>query len=228
MEKLLVKDKDIVVPGQELARSIEYVPTGGCFRDNDSIISSKLGLVSINGRVINIIPLTGKYIPKEGDIVIGKIIDIGFNGWYLDIGCPYDASLMIKDATEFIDKGADLSQFYDFNELVIAKVVKITRFSNINISTKGPGLRKIKGGKIIDITPSKVPRLIGKQGSMINLLKENTNCRITVGQNGMVWIQGDNSDDELLATEAILKIENESHLDGLTDKIKEFLERKRK
>src|SRR3989344_2494133 len=228
MSKLLVKDKDIVIPGEELAKGMDYLPNGGAFRDNDVIVSSQLGLVSINNRLIKVIPLTGKYIPRINDVVIGKIVDMSFNGWYVDIGCAYEASLMIRDASEFIDKGADLTQFYDFNDLIIAKVVKITRFSDINLSMKGPGLKKIKGGKIIDVTSSKVPRVIGREGSMVNLLKEKTNCKITVGQNGRIWIQGDNSDDELLATEAILKIESESHVDGLTDKIKLFLDGKKK
>ena len=228
MGKLLVKDKNIVVPGQELARGLDYLPAGGSFRDNDAVVSSQLGLVSINNRLIKVIPLTGKYVPRVNDVIIGRIADMGFNGWYVDIGCAYEANLMIRDASEFIDKGADLTQFYDFNDLIIAKVIKITRFSKIDLSMKGPGLKKIKGGKIIDITPSKVPRIIGREGSMVNLLKEKTGCRITVGQNGRVWIQGENSDSELLCTEAILKIDSESHLDGLTDKIKSFLEGKRK
>jgi len=228
MGKLLVKDKDIVVPGQELANGIDYLPAGGSFRDKDDIVSSQLGLVSINNSLIKIIPLTGKYIPKVNDVVIGRIADMGFSGWYVDINCAYEANLMIRDASEFIDRGADLTQFYDFNDLIVAKIIKITRFSKIDLSMKGLGLHKIKGGKIISITPSKVPRIIGKQGSMVNLLKEKTNCKITVGQNGRIWIQGDNSNDELRATEAILKIENESHVDGLTDKMKEFLEGKKK
>ncbi|MBU2633826.1 MAG: exosome complex protein Rrp4 [Nanoarchaeota archaeon] len=228
MGKLLVKEKDIVVPGQELANGMDYLPAGGSFRDKENIISSQLGLVSIDNRVIKIIPLTGKYIPKLNDIVIGRIADMGFSGWYVDINCAYEANLMIRDASEFIDRGADLTQFHDFNELIVAKIVQITRFSKIDLSMKGPGLHKIKGGKIIEITPSKVPRIIGKQGSMVNLLKEKTNCQITVGQNGRIWIQGNNSDDELKATEAILKIESESHVDGLTDKMKEFLEGKKK
>jgi len=74
----------------------------------------------------------------------------------------------------------------------------------------------------LTITPSKVPRLIGKQGSMIELIKNKTNCQIIVGQNGVVWIKGE---QEGLAAKAILTIENESHISGLTDKITAMLEK---
>ena len=107
----------------------------------------------------------------------------------------------------------------------MAKIYKVSRSNITDLSMKGPGLRKLKEGKIIQVTSSKVPRIIGKQGSMISMIKEKTNCQIFVGQNGIVWIKGEKVEDEVLATEAILKVEEESHNQGLTDKIKDFLEK---
>ena len=228
MGNIMFKEKDLVVPGDVLAEGMDYLPSGGCIRDNDKIVANHLGLVTLeNNRFVKVIPLTGKYIPKIGDTVIGQVVDMSFSGWYLNINGPYEAALMVKDVAEFIDKDADLSQFYNFGDLIVAKINRVTRYSNINLTTKGPGLRKVTGGKVISITSTKVPRVIGKQGSMVQMLKEKTNCNIMVGQNGIVWIEGKNPNDELLATEAILKIEQESHIDGLTDKMKEFLESKR-
>jgi len=228
MGNIMFKEKDLVVPGDVLAEGMDYLPSGGCIRDNDKIVANHLGLVTLeNNRFVKVIPLTGKYIPKIGDTVIGQVVDMSFSGWYLNINGPYEAALMVKDVAEFIDKDADLSQFYNFGDLIVAKINRVTRYSNINLTTKGPGLRKVTGGKVISITSTKVPRVIGKQGSMVQMLKEKTNCNIMVGQNGIVWIEGKNPNDELLATEAILKIEQESHIDGLTDKMKEFLESRR-
>ena len=228
MGNIMFKEKDLVVPGDVLAEGMDYLPSGGCIRDNDKIVANHLGLVTLeNNRFVKVIPLTGKYIPKIGDTVIGQVVDMSFSGWYLNINGPYEAALMVKDVAEFIDKDADLSQFYNFGDLIVAKINRVTRYSNINLTTKGPGLRKVTGGKVISITSTKVPRVIGKQGSMVQMLKEKTNCNIMVGQNGIVWIEGKNPNDELLATEVILKIEQESHIDGLTDKMKEFLESRR-
>lgn len=226
MSDLLVKERDIVVPGEIIAEGMDYIPSYGVFRENNQIIASYLGLININGRVIKIIPLTGRYIPKKNDIIIGSVTDIGFYGWRIDFGWAFEANLGLKDATsEFIEKGADLSQYYDYGDILSAEIVHVSGSKIIDISMKGPGLRKLKGGKIIEISPSKVPRLIGKQGSMVNMIKEKTNCKIIVGQNGKVWLSGPNPESEFLATNAIYKIEQESHLDGLTDRIKDFLEK---
>ena len=105
MTKLLLKEHEIVVPGEEIAEGMEFLPSSGTYRDQDKIISSKLGIISINKNIIKVIPLTGRYMPKVDDIVIGRIIEIGFYGWSVDIGSAYPATLSIRDASEFIDKG---------------------------------------------------------------------------------------------------------------------------
>ena len=227
MGKILFKDKDLVVPGDVLAEGMDYLPSGGAIREGDKIVANHLGLVSLDKRFIKVISLTGKYVPRRGDTVIAEVVDMGFSGWYLNIGGPYEASLMMRDVAEFVERDSDLSQIFNFGDIVIAKVDKVIRYKNINLTTKGPGLRKITGGRIISIIPSKVPRVIGKQGSMVQLIKDQTGCNIIVGQNGRVWIEGKNSEEEFRATEAILKIQEESHTDGLTDKIKAFLENKK-
>ena len=130
----------------------------------------------------------------------------------------------MKEATsDFIERGADLTKYFDFGEIIVANVINVTKSKAIDLSMKGPGLRKLKGGKLIEVTSSKVPRIIGKQGSMITLIKNATNCKIIIGQNGWVWILGDDLNDEMLAAAAILKIEQEAHTSGLTDKISAFL-----
>lgn len=225
MSKLLAKEKEIVVPGEVLAQGMDYLPSVGTYREGEEIIAGRLGLIYIDGRTIKLIPLSGKYTPKRNDVIICKIIDINFSGWRVDTNSAYSAMLSIKDATsDYIQKGADLTQYYNLGEYIVAKVINVTSQKLIDITMKGPGLHKLKGGRIIEVSPYKVPRIIGKQGSMVGMLKKATNCRIIVGQNGLVWIEGD-PDKELLVERTIRKIEQESHLTGLTDTIQKFLEK---
>lgn len=224
MSELKVADKEIVVPGQELARGLDYLPAGAAFREGDNIIASQIGLISINGKVIKLIPLSGRYIPRVNDLVIGTITDVSFNNWFVDIGYAYKALLSIRDIPEYVDRNADLSRYYDFDDLISAKISKVTRAKTVDLTMKSHGLMKLTGGRLITVSPNKVPRIIGKQGSMIEVVKNLTDCWIIVGQNGLVWIKGKDAKKEILAVNAIMKIERESHTDGLTDKIKAFLE----
>lgn len=222
---LIVKNKDIVVPGEELATGMDYLPGFGSYRDDDKIVATRMGLVSIDGRAIKIVPLSGRYFPKRGDTIIAQVRDVTLNGWLLDINTAYGAMLQLKEATsEFIAKGADLTKYYNFGDYIVCSIINVTSQKLVDVTTKGPGLRKLKGGRMIKVVASKVPRIIGKQGSMISMIKNATDCRIIVGQNGLVWVQGEPK-NELIAVQTIHKIEEESQTSGLTEIIKKFLEK---
>ena len=91
---------------------------------------------------------------------------------------------------------------------------------------KGPGLKKLYGGRLIKVSPNKVPRIIGKAGSMVSLIKNMTGSWITVGQNGITWIKNDDIEKEMITVDAIKMVEQNSHVKGLTDKVKTFLTEK--
>jgi len=225
MSKVNVKSKDVVVPGEILAEGMDNFPGIGTYREGENIIASKLGLVNIDGRTIKLIPLSGRYIPKKYDNIICKVFDLSVNGWRLETNSPYQAMLSLKEASsKFIERGADLTQFYNIGDHIVCQVINVTSQKLVDVTMKGPGLRKLRGGRIINVASNKVPRIIGKQGSMVSMIKDATQCSISVGQNGIAWIEG-TPENELLAIKAIRKIEEESHFSGLTDKIKEFLEK---
>ena len=226
MSKLLIENKQVVIPGDILAEGMDYLPASGTFREDDKIICSQVGLVSISGRLIKIIPLKGKYVPKKDDNVIGYVKDMTYSSWFIDVGYAYEASLTLKDATsEYIERGSNLSDYYAVGDIVLANITKVTKEKSVDLSMKGPGLRKLRGGKVIEITPYKVPRVVGKQGSMISMIKDSTGCTIFAGQNGRIWIKGDNPAQELLATRAIQLIDEKGHNPGMTERIKQFLEK---
>ncbi len=227
MSELLIKEREIVIPGDTLAEGRDFLPGENTYREGDKIYSKVLGLVWLSGRVVKITPLTGPYIPTSGDKIIGKVIDIMMSGWRVDTGTAYSAVLNVKDATSrFIKKEEDLSKLIAIGDYVIAMIIQVTSQNLIDLSMREPGMRKVQGGRIMRINSQKVPRVIGKQGSMISLIKQKTGCEITVGQNGFIWIKSTagTAAGELLAERAIKLIEERSHQEGLTDRIQKFLE----
>lgn len=226
MGNLLAKEKEIAVPGELLAEGMDYLPGPGTYRDGEKILASRLGLINVDGRAIKLIPLAGKYLPKRGDTIIGKVQEVLFSGWLVDTDSAYHGMVSMKDATsEYIPKGADLTQFYNFGDYIVCKITNVTSQKLVDLTMRGPGLRKLRDGRIIHVNTNKVPRIIGKKGSMVSMIKQATDCKVIVGQNGVIWLEGLDPKMELLAVNTIKKIEAESHLSGLTDRIKEFLEK---
>ncbi len=225
MEKISVQDRDIVVPGDLLAEGVEMLPAGKAYRDGDKIFASTIGIVSIKGRVIKVIQLAGRYMPKKGDIIIGKVVNIGHSGWQIDINCPYIADMNIGEAvTEYIDLAkTNMAKYFDIGDYILAEVIVITDNKFVKITAKRRPYRKLKGGNLIEVSPTKIPRIIGRAGSMIKILKDFSGCDVVVGQNGFVWIKG-TPEKEALVARVIEIIEKESHTKGLTDKVKAILE----
>lgn len=222
MINFLVKNKEIVVPGEIIAEGTENI-IGNTYRDGNKIHAAMLGLINTEAKAL--IPLAGRYIPKRGDMIICKVIDVSLNGWRLDTNSAYSAMLPLKEAvSEFVTRGADLTQYYALGDYVVCKIINVTSQKLVDVTTMGPGLKKLIGGRIIEVNTYKVPRIIGKQGTMVGMIKQATGCRIIVGQNGLIWINGE-PEKEFLAVQTIKRIERESHLSGLTDTIKEFLEK---
>ena len=224
MSELVIEDKQVVVPGQVLATGMDYFPGFGTYRNGDDIVASRIGLSSISGRAIKLIPLCGPYMPKRDDLIICRVSDILMSGWRIEIFASNPAMLNVRDATNsFIGKGADLSKIIGIGEYLAAKVTNVTTQKLVDLSMKGPGLRKLSGGQIIKYSPTKFPRVIGKSGSMVSLIKEMTGCHIIVGQNGIIWLSG-KPENEVVAIKAIEMIDAYAHTSGLTERVKTFLE----
>jgi len=217
--------RQIVIPGEVIFAGEDYLPGEGTEKRKNEIISLIYGLAEESGKLVKVIPLSGVYHPRRGNVVIGQVENVTFNGWVIDIDTAQTAFLPLMEVPRYVNKEG-LEEVMDIGDMVVAKIFGMSK-RGIDLTIKLRGLGKINEGIILKINSNKVPRVIGKEGSMINLIKENTNCNITVGQNGIIWIKGDKVEDELLAKKIILFIAEKSFISGLTDEIKKLIEKEK-
>jgi len=216
--------RQLVTPGDLLAEG-NYIAGENTYKENDKIYASRIGLVDYEDRKVNVVALRAFYIPRVGDTVIGTVVEVGFNGWTVDINSPYLALLRASDVLSrpFRPQKNDLSKVLDVGDLVIAKIIAYDRAHNPQLTVGEPGLGKITRGQVVKITPTKIPRVIGRKGSMISMIKQETGCHIILGHNGVILITGKRLEDEQLAMMAIHKIDEESHTSGLTDRVTQMI-----
>ncbi|MEM0093765.1 MAG: exosome complex RNA-binding protein Rrp4 [Thermofilum sp.] len=220
-------EKRIVVPGDLVQDRAKARVEGAVYKVNSQIRSKVLGVVLSDdgGKTLKVVPLKGKYIPSEGDLVIGKIVEVGFTSWTVDINSPYLAVLPVSEVTSkpVTIPRSDLSKILDEGDLILARVVSFDKSKEPVLTIKESRLGKIERGIVVEISPNKVPRVIGKKGSMVKLLEELLEVNIIVGQNGRVLVVGRNEKREELAAIVIKKIEAEAHTEGLTSKVREYI-----
>lgn len=214
------KTRKIVVPGEVIVKGEDYLPGEGARRRNEDVISSRFGLSEVSGRVVKVISLFGAFIPRRGNVVVGRVTDITMRGWVIDIDCASSAFLPLEEFPRFVNKN-EMDQYLAIGDTIVAKIWSIGP-RGVDLSMRTNGLGKFEGGFIFRVIPSRVPRIIGREGSMITLIKDKTDCNITVGQNGWIWIKGSSIDSELKAREALEFVASKVHIDGLTEKMEEW------
>tara|TARA_Y100000310_G_C20704257_1_gene833423 strand:+ start:25651 stop:26412 length:762 start_codon:yes stop_codon:yes gene_type:complete len=213
--------RQIVIPGEVIAKGNEFLPGDDAYRDGEEIIAGRYGILNIYEKQVKVVPLSGAYYPRKGNTIIGTIVDVVFNGWLIDFGGANNAFLPVSEVPRYINRN-ELREYLDFGESVIVKVWDV-KSRGIDVSIKMRGFGKIEGGMIISINPNKVPRIIGKEGSMVKLIKSATDCEITVGQNGKAWISGEDADKEIVTKKIIEFIADNSIISGLTEKVEDFI-----
>jgi len=211
-----------VVPGEVIVSGEDFLPGEGTIRDGDKIRAIRFGLAEVAGRVVRVITIFGAFVPRRNNVVIGRVVDITFYGWLIDIDSASNAFLPIEESPRFISK-EEMDQFLAIGDVVAAKIWSV-KAKGIDLTLKGKGLGKLEGGFIFRVIPSRVPRVIGKEGSMVNLIKEKTGCKITIGQNGWIWVKGPTIDAEIKARKSIEYITEKVFVDGLTDHMEEWFE----
>jgi exosome complex component RRP4 len=212
-------DRKVVVPGDLLSEDAKRSGEG-TYVKNGSVYSLLYGLANFRDK-INVIPLAGKYVPGPGDNVIGVVKDITFSNWIVDINSPYDGLLHISEFPNRIESD-EMSKHLRIGSSIMTRVKDVDPTMKVELTLNDKKLGQIKAGQVIEISHTRVPRLIGKGGSMISMLKKEVNCNIFVGQNGRIWIDG-GAEDMDLALKTITLIEREAHTNGLTDRIVDFL-----
>ncbi len=213
---------NIVLPGEFISERKGRKLGRGVYIEDEKIFAEVAGVPRINELEASVIPFSGKYIPEFGDRVIGIVSEVEVSGWRIDINSPYEAFLPASEAIDSFTNmnRVDMSRYFDKNEIIFCKISRVTKNKTTQASMRDMMAKKLFGGILIKVTPSKIPRIIGKAGSMIQTIKSLTECDIYTGQNGVVWIRGDN---KAKAIEAIMMIEKESHMSGLTEKIEKLL-----
>ncbi len=198
---IYVAENRIVMPGEVLSDKPERISYA--FVDKGKTYSTVVGLYS-EGKLV---PLEGPYEPLPDDLIVGIISEIKFSGYSVEINCPYVSFLSSREIRER----------YDMGDAIFARIDRVDEVKSIDLVDA----KKLPIGRLVKVSAVKIPRIIGKKNSMIDMLISATGCEISAGRNGYVWIAG--KGNATLAEKAIRMIETQAHTSGLTDRVAAYL-----
>ena len=220
-----MSQNQFVIPGDVIITG-SYTPEQNVILDGEKVISTAIGFYEIDDNRVNVIPLTGLYTPKIDDLIIGKVVSHGALSWDININSYYTGMLPASDifGRDYLPSKDDLSLKLCVGDIISTRIINAGGSRGPLLSISGQNLGKIDSGELVKISPTKIPRLIGKHGSMIQTIEASTNATITIGQNGLIVVSSNETNGLLKALAAIRMVEEQAHLANLTDKMKKMLE----
>jgi len=214
-------EQHLVVPGDQIDAPPGSLAGSGVLRRGENLIATRLGRVRNNGETLYIEPTNTTNMPRSGDLVIGYVEAVQNNLWFLDVAGPFNALLPMSLAPWKVEFGA-ARQYMDYGDAVLARVMEVDETHSLVVTMKGVGLRKIKQGCIVQMPPHMLSFITGKQTAILQLIKESSDCRVIVGQNGRILIDG-GVKGTAMAKKAFEIIKKSRHAPGLEDRLKEIL-----
>lgn len=215
---LLKRSGDFVIPGDIIAKGkVEAGPN--TVKVGDAVISTRVGVVQLRGKVVSVNALAAHYTPKRGDKVVGVVARVDTYGWEIDIDAPSFGYLPAQSVfgRSFNPQTHDPKSVLNVGDIVLCEIdaVRVVGGPLLRV-TKRRGF-KLKGF-LFKLTPSKIARFIGRRGSLTEALKRETGCRITIGQNGIIVVDGEPEKVALIA-KALELVEEKPYVSGLTEEI---------
>lgn len=213
-----------VIPGDKIAEG-NYRPLMNVVRSGNAIVATRIGIAETGRDGVKVIPLSGVYMPRVNDLVIGKIVDHTSLSWEVDINSCFSAHLPASDVfgRDFSPARDDMGKHLAIGDMITARVLAFDRTRDPMLTLQDRDLGKISQGELIKISATRVPRLIGKRGSMIQMIEQATQTRVLIGQNGVIVVTGRNPEGIKQAVRAIHMVEEEAHTANLTQRIKALL-----
>jgi len=212
----------LVIPGDSLGEIGERRAGHGVLRRNGELIATRLGHLREKDGELSVNPVHTSYTPRPGDLIVGYVEGMRSNIWFIDIGGPFNAILPMSLAAGKVDFGAT-REYMDVGSTVLCRVQEVDENHGAVVTMKGMGLRKLNSG-FVDTVPSHLlSRVVGVDGQMLKSIKEASDCRMVVGQNGRIWIEGDASGTRL-ARSALSVIREAGHRPDIESRVRGILE----
>lgn len=214
-----------VIPGDVITTG-PYRPEQNTVLEGKSIISTAVGVSEIHDDSVRVIPMAGKYTPKIDDLVVGKVVSHTSLSWELDINSCYVGFLPAQDVfgRDYSAHADELNSKLKKGDMVALRIANFDRTRDPLVTVGDRDLGKIDSGVLVAISPGTIPRLIGKKGSMIQMIENATDAAVTIGQNGWVVVSCESPEGLLKARRAVQMVDERAHAPNLAEQVKRMLE----
>lgn len=163
-----------------------------------ALVATVAGEVERVNQLITVRPLKTRYIGEVGDIVVGRVVEVGKKLWKIDVNGHQHALLQLTSVN--LPTGAqrrrtyedqlEMRQILQEGDLISAEVQDIRQDGTIALHTRNLRYGKLENGQFVQVPSALVKRLKQHMVTLANGLE------LILGTNGYLWITVRTQDEE--------------------------------
>ncbi|EKX35226.1 hypothetical protein GUITHDRAFT_158754 [Guillardia theta CCMP2712] len=150
---------EVVTPGQEIRSEAGFLRGHGTYVWKGKLIASVAGIVQRVNKLVSVVPLKSRYGGQVGDVVVGRVVEVGQKRWNLDIGAAQSAVLMLSSVN--LPEGEHRRRTYEDQlnmrtlfvegDLVSAEIHQFFQDGSISVHTRSSKYGKLQNGMLIEV-----------------------------------------------------------------------------
>ncbi|XP_070532137.1 exosome complex component RRP4-like [Ptychodera flava] len=182
--------RGLVSPGDVITSETGFMRGHGTYMEDDKLHASVAGVVERVNKLICVLPLKSRYNGEVGDVVVGRITEVGQKRWRVDTNSRLNSILMLSSVNlpggELRRRSAEdelmMRQYLSEGDLISAEVQSVFSDGALSLHTRSLKYGKLGQGVVLKVSPSLVKR---RKTHFHNL---TCGASIILGNNGYIWI----------------------------------------
>ena len=211
-------EQRLVTPGMVVGPSSGKRAGSGMIAENNEFIATRVGWLNEQNNVVSVQPINSAYMPRSGDLIVGFVAEVRNNLWFFDVNGPFQALLPMSLLLGRLNSDQH-DKHLGIGDAALARIQEVDETHNMVLTMKGVGLRRLNEGAVVSIPVNLIDTLRGDNNSMVSRIRDVTDCRIIVGDNGRVWIHGMQNDMHV-ARQLIQTLNQEGHKNTFESAVK--------
>ena len=182
---------NIITPGDSITTTGQgYMRGHGTYVERNFLVSSVAGVAKRVNKLISIKAASHRYKGEIGDVVVGRVTDVGAKRWKVDIGSAQDAVLMLSSVVlpggiQRRRTAKDQLQMRDLfveGDLVSAEIQNFYNDGAVSLHTRSLKYGKLENGQLV-VVPCYVVKRLPQ-----HFFKLSCGVHVLLGLNGYIWL----------------------------------------
>ncbi|KAI9598870.1 hypothetical protein BDF19DRAFT_431657 [Syncephalis fuscata] len=179
-----------VTPAQVVTSDTSFMRGHGTYQEGKEIVSAVAGVVEQVNKLITVRPLRARYSGEIGDVVVGRITEVGQRRWKVDVNARQDGVLLLSSVNlpggvqrrKSESDELQMRKFFTEGDMIVAEAQAFFQDGAMSMHTRSLKYGKLRNGVLIAVPPSLVLRSRSHFHTLANSIE------VIIGLNGYIWV----------------------------------------